>query len=365
MKDKNSNTFSLGQILLALGFAFVLLVITLIKKTFPFPAFDVVSDVLSLTLLITLILIVQPFAQKFEKNPVDGIKFISIFLFALVGISFAFKNLIGIQKVGEFTTLATYVDVISANIYNLIYAFLLSIVFSIFLKILFHERGREAKVKFIITFSYFAIFELSRRIFELPNLLPQLLGGFQIILFMWISFRIPWVISLSKKDKYKVLLFSFLSILFSFLLQSPFVTGSAAEGMRYYSDLFFSFTHFYFQPFLIIYFFFVFGSVIFHLPTGEIYERRVTELSTLQNIGKLVARVFDVKEFSEMSVKIEMEMTNSKSAWVEMKLSNSTQIYGRYGIEESEMLKIMEQISHVKEKFEGVHFKEGYHIDMD
>jgi len=158
MKDKNSNTFSLGQILLALGFAFVLLVITLIKKTFPFPAFDVVSDVLSLTLLITLILIVQPFAQKFEKNPVDGIKFISIFLFALVGISFAFKNLIGIQKVGEFTTLATYVDVISANIYNLIYAFLLSIVFSIFLKILFHERGREAKVKFIITFSYFAIF---------------------------------------------------------------------------------------------------------------------------------------------------------------------------------------------------------------
>jgi serine phosphatase RsbU (regulator of sigma subunit) len=363
MKDKNSNTFSLGQVLLALGFAFVLLVITLIKKTFPFPAFDVVSDVLSLTLLITLILIVQPFAQKFEKNPVDGIKFISIFLFALVGISFAFKNLISIQKVGEFTTLATYVDVISANIYNLIYAFLLSIVFSIFLKVFFHERGREAKVKFIITFSYFAVFELLKRIFELPNLLPQLLVGFQIILFMWISFRIPWVISLSKKDKYKVLLFSFLSILFSFLLQSPFVTGNAAEGMRYYSDLFFSFTHFYFQPFLIIYFFFVFGSVVFHLPTGEIYERRVTELSTLQNIGKLVARVFDVKEFSEMSVKIAMEITNSKSAWVEMKLSNSAQIYGRYGIEENEMLKIMEQLSHVKEKFEGAHFKEGYHID--
>lgn len=363
MNNKNSKTFSLGQVLLAFGFVFILLAITLVKKTFPFSAFEVVSDILSLALLITLILIVQPFAQKFERNPVDGTKFISIFLFPLVGISFAFKNLIGIQRVGDLTTLASYADVISANIYSLIYAFLLAIIFSIFLKVFFYERGREAKVKFILTFSYFVVFELLRRLFELPNLLPQLLGGFQIILFIWASFRIPWVISLSKKDKYKVLLFSFLSILFSFLLQSPFITGNASEGMRYYSALFFSFTHFYFQPFLIIYFFFVFGSVIFHLPTGEIYERRVTELSTLQNIGKLVARVFDVKEFSEMLVKIAMEMTNSKSAWVEMEFSNSTQVYGRFGIEESEMLKVMEHLSYVKEKFEGKHFKESYHIE--
>ncbi len=362
MKDKDSKTFSFGQVLLALGFAFILLAVTLIKKIFPFSAFEIASDILSSALLVTLILIVQPFAQKFEKNPVDGIKFISVFLFSLVVISFAFKNLINIQRVGELTTLTSYVDIISANFYNLIYAFLLSIVFSIFLKVFFYERGKEANLKFVVTFSYFAIFELLRRLFEASSLL-SLLGGIQIILFIWASFRIPWVINLPKKDKYKVLLFSFLSVSFSFLLQSPFITGNAVEGMRYYSALFFSFTHFYCQPFLIIYFFFVFGSTVFHLPTGEIYERRVTELSTLQNIGKLVARVLDIKDFSETSVKIAMEITNSKSAWVEVRFSNSAQIYGRFGIGEDEMLRVMGQISHIREKFGREYFKENYHIE--
>ncbi len=362
MKDKDSKTFSFGQVLLALGFAFILLAVTLIKKIFPFSAFEIASDILSSALLVTLILIVQPFAQKFEKNPVDGIKFISVFLFSLVVISFAFKNLINIQRVGELTTLTSYVDIISANFYNLIYAFLLSIVFSIFLKVFFYERGKEANLKFVVTFSYFAIFELLRRLFEASSLL-SLLSGIQIILFIWASFRIPWVINLPKKDKYKVLLFSFLSVSFSFLLQSPFITGNAVEGMRYYSALFFSFTHFYCQPFLIIYFFFVFGSTVFHLPTGEIYERRVTELSTLQNIGKLVARVLDIKDFSETSVKIAMEITNSKSAWVEVRFSNSAQIYGRFGIGEDEMLRVMGQISHIREKFGREYFKESYHIE--
>lgn len=349
MNEQNSKIFSLGQILLAFGFAFTLLIITLVKKIFPLPAFEFASNILFSALLITLILIVQPFAKKFEHNPVDGTKFISIFLFPLVGISFAFKNIINIQREGELPTLLSFSDILASNIHNLIYIFLTSIVFSIFLKILFHERNQEAKIKFSITLLYFAIAEFAREVFDLPGLLSQLMVIVQLILFVWTSFRIPWIISLSKKDKYRILFFSSLVIVFSFLLQSPFITGSSAESMRYYSSLFFSFVHFYLQPFLIIYFFFVFGSTIFHLPTGEIYERKIAELSTLQNIGKLVAQVLDIKEFTETAVKIAMEITNSKSGWVELKIYGQDKIYGRSGIEESEMINLTDKIAQIKE----------------
>ncbi|MEN3039057.1 MAG: GAF domain-containing SpoIIE family protein phosphatase [Candidatus Kryptonium sp.] len=363
MNDQNSKIFSFGQILLALGFAFILLVITLVKKIFPFPALEFASNILFSALLITLILIVQPFAKKFENNPVDGTKFISIFLFPLVGISFAFKNIINIQREGESSTLLSFSDILASNIHNLIYIFLISISFSIFLKIFFHERNREAKVKFAITLLYFVIAEFAREVLDLPGLLSQLSLIFQLILFMWVSFRIPWIISLSKNDKYKILLFSFFVIVLSFLLQSPFITGSSAEGMRYYSPLFFSFVHFYLQPFLIIYFFFVFGSTIFHLPTGEIYERKIAELSTLQNIGKLVAQVLDIKEFTETAVKIAMEITNSKSGWVELKIYGQDRIYGISGIEESEMLNLMGKIASIKDGYLTSLYPPNFHIE--
>lgn len=363
MNEKNQKIFSLGQILLAFGLAFILLAISLVKKIFPFPVFDVASNILFSALLITLILIVQPFAQKFERNPIDGMKFILIFLIPLVGLSFTFKNLIHTQKEGEIVTLISYSDIIASNIYNFVYAFLLSIIFSIFLKILFYERGKEVKLKFIAILLYFVAGELIREILDLSGFLSQLMMLSQVILFMWISFRIPWVISLSKKDKHKALFFSFFSILFLFLLQSPFITGNAAEGMRFYSAFFFSFTHFYLQPFLIIYFFFVFGSTIFHLPTGEIYARKIAELSTLQNIGKLVAQVFDVREFTETAVKIAMEITNSKSAWVEINISGAGDIYAKSGIMESDMLKLMEKVSPIKDKFLNQNSDFGFHIE--
>lgn len=363
MSEKNSKIFSLGQILLALGLAFLLLVISFIRKIFPFPAFDVASNILLLALLVTFILMVQPFAQKFEKNPINAMKFILIFLIPLVGFSLVFKNLINIQKEGEIITLTSYTDIIASNIYNLIYAFLISIILSIFLKILFHERGKEAKIKFIVTLLYFATIELIREIFDLSGLLYQLMLLLQFILFMWISFKIPWVISLSRKDKYRTLVFSFFSILFLFLLQSPFITGNSAEGMRYLSLFFFSFTHFYLHPLLITYFFFVFGSTIFHLPTGEIYERKIAELSTLQNIGKLVAQVLDVREFTETALKIAMEITNSKSAWVEIDILETNKIYEKSGIIESEMLKLMEKISSIKDKFLNQNLSLNFHIE--
>jgi serine phosphatase RsbU (regulator of sigma subunit) len=358
-KISESRSYFIQQILLALGLAFILLAITFVKKIFQFSIFDFVSSIVTSALLITVILIVQPFANKFEKKPVEGIKFMSIFLLPLVGISFAFKNFINIRTEGNLINLLSYSDVILTNVYCLIYVFLGSIVFSIFLKVLYLGRGREAKIKFVASLIFFAIIELLEGIFENVAFLPQILLIIQLLLLMWISFKIPWVIGLPKREKYKVLLYSFFGIFFTFLLQSPFITGNSSEAMKFYSPLLFSFTHFYLQPFLIIYLLFAFGSAIFHLPTTEIYERKVTELSTLQNIGKLVAQVPDVKEFCETALGIAMEITNSKSAWIELEFPTGVEIYGSPRIGD-EFKILMNEIGSVKSKFAIQNFKERY-----
>ncbi len=358
-KISEGKSYFIQQILLAIGLAFISLAVTLVKKIFPFSIFDFVSAVLASALLITVILIVQPFANKFEKKPVEGIKFMSIFLLPLVGISFALKDFINVQKEDDFISLASYSDVILGNVYCLIYIFLVSIAFSIFLKVLYFGRGREVKMKFVVSLIFFAVTELLKGTFENIAFLPQILLFIQLFLFMWISFKIPWVIGLPKREKYKVLLYSFLAMLLTFLLQSPFITGNSSEAMRFYSAFLFSFIHFYVQPFLIIYLLFAFGSAIFHLPTTEIYERKVTELSTLQNIGKLVAQVPDVKEFSETALGIAMEITNSKSAWIELKLPTGAEIYTSPGVDD-EVKILMSEIDLIKDKFEMQDFKERY-----
>lgn len=364
MNSENSKIFEgkshfIQQILLALGLSFILLAITLVKKVFPFSIFDFVSGIVVTALLITVILIVQPFANKFEKKPVEGIKFISIFLLPLVGISFAFKNFINLQKEGNLINFRSYSDIVLTNVYCLIYIFLASVVFSIFLKVLYFGRGREVKIKFVASLIFFAIIELFKGVLENIAFLPQILLIIQLLLFMWISFKIPWVIGLPKREKYKVLLYSFFAMFFSFLLQSPFITGNSSEAMKFYSSFLFSFTHFYFQPFLIVYLLFAFGSAIFHLPTTEIYERKVTELYTLQNIGKLVAQVLDVKEFSETALGIAMEITNSKSAWIELELPTGVEIYHSPRVDD-EFKILTNEIDLIKNKFAMQNFKGRY-----
>ncbi len=340
MREENSEIkfWGIGQILLASFLVFILLAVTLIKKVWSWQPLDFISGILSVALLITFILIVQPFAKKFERNPVEGFKFISVFLVSLVLISFVFKNLINVTRQDNTVVPSLYSDVVMTNLFSLIYIFLIAVIFSIFMKILFLSRGREVEIKFIITLAFFTFYQSFSVIESLtemlkPAILPQILLIVQFFLFMWVSVRIPWVISLRKREKHFILLFSFLTFVSAILLGSPLITGGGAEAMRFYSPLLFSFAHYYFDTFLGIYSFFVFVSTIFHLPTTEIYERKVAELSTLQNIGKLVAQMLDIREFSETAMKIAMEITNSKSAWIEIKLSENETICSGIGTE--------------------------------
>jgi sigma-B regulation protein RsbU (phosphoserine phosphatase) len=349
MREENSEIkfLGLGQILLASFLVFVLLAVTLIKKVWSWAPFDFISGILSVALLITFMLIVQPFAKKFEGNPVEALKFISAFLFSLILISFVFKNLINVTKQDNIVVPSLYGDVVMTNLFSVIYIFLVAVVFSIFMKVLFLGRGREVKVKFILTLAFFAIYLSFTDLFEsLSKMLravvfePGIAMIILLFLFMWISIRIPWVISLRKREKYLVLLFSSLTFIFVIFHGSPLITGGGAEALRFYSPLLFSFAHYYFDIFIGVYSFFVFVSTIFHLPTTEIYERKVAELSTLQNIGKLVAQMLDIREFSETALKIAMEITNSKSALIEIKLAENEIIHRGIGTDTEKLKEI-------------------------
>ncbi|MGD0338295.1 MAG: GAF domain-containing SpoIIE family protein phosphatase [Bacteroidota bacterium] len=138
-----------------------------------------------------------------------------------------------------------------------------------------------------------------------------------VIMVIVISFRLSWIVLLSRKEKiysivYGVLLFmAFLAI--NMLFNGTFLDKAMVyycAPLRYYSFLV--------SIFGMIYFGLTFVSTLFHLPTADAYERKQSEVNSLHNLGRLVTRVFDFNDLVTTVTKMTLEVCGAQSAWLEM-----------------------------------------------
>lgn len=132
------------------------------------------------------------------------------------------------------------------------------------------------------------------------------------------SFRLSWIVYLSKREKIYSLLWSF-ALLGTFTGVSVQVSGSSFfnNALLYYSPplrYFVSIT----ATFCAIYFGVAFVSTLFHFPTAEAFERKRAELSSLHNLGRLVARVFNFNDLVDTVTKMTLEVCDAESAWLEL-----------------------------------------------
>ncbi len=138
-----------------------------------------------------------------------------------------------------------------------------------------------------------------------------------VMMVIVISFRLSWIVLLSRKEKiysivYGVLLFTaFLAI--NMLFNGTFLDKAMVyycAPLRYYSFLV--------SIFGMIYFGLTFVSTLFHLPTADAYERKQSEVNSLHNLGRLVTRVFDFNDLVTTVTKMTLEVCGAQSAWLEM-----------------------------------------------
>ncbi len=132
------------------------------------------------------------------------------------------------------------------------------------------------------------------------------------------SFRLPWILYLTKREKVYTLIFTFIlfvgfTIINVVLLHSDVV----GRALLYYSfplkvfvDLVTTFAN--------IFFGMAFVSTLFHLPTAEAFDRKRSEVASLHNLSKLITQVFDFNELVETVTSMTLDVCEASSSWLEI-----------------------------------------------
>jgi serine phosphatase RsbU (regulator of sigma subunit) len=170
-----------------------------------------------------------------------------------------------------------------------------------------------------------------------------------VLLMIFNSIRISWIAFLSKKEKIYLLILSLvISIMF-------IVNISNSSGDNIHNKVIDAFSPSLSQFSTIvmvygsIYFFMLFFTTLFHLPTAEAYDRKAQEVTSLQYFSKLITEVLDFNDLAETVTDITMKLSGSGAAWIIWKEDDKLISLANKNIGFIESEKIAQQIT---ERFE-------------
>ena len=132
------------------------------------------------------------------------------------------------------------------------------------------------------------------------------------------SFRLPWIVFLTKREKIIGLVYAFF-LFMGFLVVNILMAQSTLIGrsLLYYS---YPLKQFVLLTTILgnIYFGMAFISTLFHLPTAEAFDRKRSEVTSLHNLSKLVTQVFDFNELVDSVTTMTLDVCEAKSCWLEI-----------------------------------------------
>ena len=130
------------------------------------------------------------------------------------------------------------------------------------------------------------------------------------------SIRISWIAFLTKKEKIYLLLLSF------FITSLFIVNIINSSGENVYSQILVGFSpalkqfNHIIMIYGSIYFFILFFTTLFHLPTAEAYDRKAQEVTSLQYFSKLITEVLDFNDLAETVTDITQKLSGSRASWI-------------------------------------------------
>jgi serine phosphatase RsbU (regulator of sigma subunit) len=150
------------------------------------------------------------------------------------------------------------------------------------------------------------------------SILTTILFALAILMAVVNSFRLPWIIEMSKREKIFALVYTF----FLFILLTGFSVLISQSYPVNRSLLFYSVPLKYFVQLTVIfgsiYSGMAFVSTLFHLPTAEAFERKRTEVTSLHNLSRLVTQVFDFNELVDTVTTMTLDVCEAQSSWLEI-----------------------------------------------
>jgi phosphoserine phosphatase RsbU/P len=223
----------------------------------------------------------------------------------------------------NFLQPGNYFTVISANIFSVIILYLTVYIFVILKNFIFSYRRKETVRNFILLSAAMIATSITyfNRGLESEDFLSIPFFIICIILMLIHSFRLPWVIYLTRKEKYYTIAYLLflcpLIIVASVLIGSSPLYNNQARILFYISPIIkeFVFLSFIFTS---IYLSISFISTIFHLPTQDIFDRKIVEISSLHNLSRLVTQAFDFRELIEEINKLSLTVCEASCTWIEI-----------------------------------------------
>ncbi|HTK81604.1 MAG TPA: GAF domain-containing SpoIIE family protein phosphatase [Bacteroidota bacterium] len=207
-----------------------------------------------------------------------------------------------------------------ANVFSVVIGTMAVIVLLLIRDIIFSRRRKGTRRNFLLYLGFTLagiILTFTMRPLE-SNWLKNVIIGLTVTVMVMNSFRLTWIVYLSKREK-------LFSIVYGFLLFCIFVGFDIlmSEGMTIGRSIAYQ------SPalrvfilsvnlFATIYFGMTFISTLFHLPTAEAYDRKASEVSSLHNLSRLVTQVFDFNELVDSVTTMTLEVCEAKSSWLEI-----------------------------------------------
>lgn len=237
----------------------------------------------------------------------------SVLLFFISPSGFEIKNFLLIPL--------GFDSIVWSNVYGIVLSFTMLIVLLVLRDIIFSKRRKGTKRNFIILIVFIISMSMLTLVYRPlePSIEMTILFIVTVIAMLMNSFRVSWIVYLSKREKILNIIFGFL--LFCIFIGFDIITAKegtiVGNSILFYSAPLHAFV-WNVSLFATIYFGMTFISTLFHLPTAEAFERKLSEISSLHNLSRLVTRVFDFNELVDSVTTMTLEVCEARSAWLEI-----------------------------------------------
>jgi len=292
----------------------------------PSPGNDVFHAVLVLTVLTASLLYLHGgIPESDELQPVHSIGriVIAISLFLLLIGAMQLLEAPAFQQHGNMLEPLSYPSFL-ASIFLAIAGSTVAILILVWIsRLIFIKRRRNTRRNYVILlvflFTYLATeFMSSFTGLGVFGVFAGIAYALSIVAMLFNSFRFSWILSLSRREKLINLLLTLVGFVFFIILT---VYSNDRDGVLYA-------VHFY-HPVLsafvsatflfgIFYMGIGFTSTLLHLPTAKEFDRKKLEISSLQNLSRLITDVFDFDELVSTTTRLALEVSEGDAAWLEL-----------------------------------------------
>jgi sigma-B regulation protein RsbU (phosphoserine phosphatase) len=197
-------------------------------------------------------------------------------------------------------------------------------------QLIYHNRKKHTARVFHLTLAFFTLVYLLDLVLA-PSLglisteatnwgryLQNVRDGIKALAIIFIivnSFRLSWVKSTSKKEKWSCLGLSVLCLTGSIFMISGSTLFSYTGSTGYVCGTFFNLI----GLFLAVYSGFAAGSLMLHLPTAKTYDRQLEEITSLHDLGRAVKSTLDLDQLVELITTHTSRVLESSTCWLDLR----------------------------------------------